>query len=118
MFIRLKKVNGYEYAYLVRSVWDRKEKKVKQEVIKYLGNLRNPKRVHKLSLSGLSDMELDIIKKYMAGVKLRFPEEQTWKSLCPKCEKKKSRQAVLCRHCSTKKKFHGWVTPELVEQYT
>ena len=65
MFIRIKKVNGYEYAYLVRSVWNTDTKKVKQEVVKYLGNLTNPKRIHKLDLSKLSAKELEIIKRYM-----------------------------------------------------
>lgn len=37
VFIRDKKVKGHSYAYLVRNVWDNKNGKVKQEIVKYLG---------------------------------------------------------------------------------
>jgi hypothetical protein len=120
MFIRIKKVNGYEYAYLVRSVWNTDTKKVKQEVVKYLGNLTNPKRIHKLDLSKLSAKELEIIKRYMEGLEVNFdipPPIDEWKSKCPKCEMKKSPQAKQCRSCSTKKKFHGWCTPDFLEEW-
>jgi len=30
-------VKGHSYAYLVRNVWDNKNGKVRQEIVKYLG---------------------------------------------------------------------------------
>ena len=37
MFVRIKKINGHEYRYLVKSV--REDGKIKQKVIKYLGKV-------------------------------------------------------------------------------
>ena len=37
VFIRDKKVKGHSYAYLVRNIWDNKNGRVKQEIVKYLG---------------------------------------------------------------------------------
>ena len=37
VFIRDKKVKGHSYAYLVKNTWDNGNKKVKQEIVKYLG---------------------------------------------------------------------------------
>ena len=37
VFIRDKKVKGHSYAYLVRNVWDKKNQRVRQEIVKYLG---------------------------------------------------------------------------------
>jgi MerR family transcriptional regulator, light-induced transcriptional regulator len=37
VFIRDKKVKGHSYAYLVKNTWDIGNKKVKQEIVKYLG---------------------------------------------------------------------------------
>lgn len=39
MFVRIKKIKGKEYAYLVKNTW--KEGKVKQKTIKYLGKVNN-----------------------------------------------------------------------------
>ena len=36
VFIRDKKVKGHSYAYLVRNVWDNKNGRVRQEIVKYL----------------------------------------------------------------------------------
>ncbi len=38
VFIRHKKIKGHLYAYLVRNRWDKQNSKVKQEIVKYLGN--------------------------------------------------------------------------------
>jgi methanogenic corrinoid protein MtbC1 len=38
VFIRHKKIKGHLYAYLVRNRWDKQNNKVKQEIVKYLGN--------------------------------------------------------------------------------
>jgi methanogenic corrinoid protein MtbC1 len=37
VFIRDKIVKGHSYAYIVKNSWDNKNKKVKQEIVKYLG---------------------------------------------------------------------------------
>jgi len=37
VFIRDKKVKGHSYAYLVKNTWDNGNRKVKQEIVKYLG---------------------------------------------------------------------------------
>ena len=37
MFIRAKTISGKRYAYLVRTRWDKKSKKVRQKVSRYLG---------------------------------------------------------------------------------
>ncbi|MGN6624971.1 MAG: cobalamin B12-binding domain-containing protein [Candidatus Nitrosocosmicus sp.] len=41
VFIRVKKVKGLDYYYLIKSKWDRNRKKSKQQIIKYLGNVHN-----------------------------------------------------------------------------
>ena len=41
VFIRVKKVKGLDYYYLIKSKWDRDRKKSKQQIIKYLGNVHN-----------------------------------------------------------------------------
>jgi MerR family transcriptional regulator, light-induced transcriptional regulator len=40
-FIRIKKIKGYDYYYLVRSQWDPIKKRSTQHIIKYLGNAEN-----------------------------------------------------------------------------
>ncbi len=40
-FIRIKKIKGYDYYYLVRSQWDPVKKSSTQHIIKYLGNAEN-----------------------------------------------------------------------------
>ena len=37
VYIRTKKVKGVQYLYLVKSIWDSKNKTSKQEIVKYLG---------------------------------------------------------------------------------
>jgi MerR family transcriptional regulator, light-induced transcriptional regulator len=37
VFIRDKKVKGHSYAYIVKNSWDNESKKVRQEIVKYLG---------------------------------------------------------------------------------
>lgn len=37
VFIRDKKVKGHSYAYLVKNLWDNKNGRVRQEIVKYLG---------------------------------------------------------------------------------
>ena len=40
-FIRTKKINGNDYYYLVKNQWDPVKKKSTQQIIKYLGNVKN-----------------------------------------------------------------------------
>ncbi len=40
MFVRLKKIKGLEYAYLVKNVW--KKKTPRQKVVQYLGRIHAP----------------------------------------------------------------------------
>lgn len=40
-FIRTKKIKGHEYYYLVENQWDPVKKRSAQQVIKYLGNVKN-----------------------------------------------------------------------------
>ncbi len=45
MFIREKIISNTPYAYLVRTKWDKRSKKVKQKVSKYLGKIHRLERV-------------------------------------------------------------------------
>lgn len=47
VYIRNKLVKGTQYAYLVKSVWDKEKKISKQETIKYLG------KTNKISLDNI-----------------------------------------------------------------
>lgn len=40
-FIRIKKIKGYHYYYLVKSQWDPVKRRSTQQTIKYLGNAKN-----------------------------------------------------------------------------
>lgn len=40
-FIRTKKIKGHDYYYLVENQWDPVKKRSTQQVIKYLGNIKN-----------------------------------------------------------------------------
>jgi hypothetical protein len=40
-FIRIKKIKGYHYYYLVKSKWDPVKRRSTQQTIKYLGNAKN-----------------------------------------------------------------------------
>lgn len=40
-FIRIKKIKGHDYYYLVKNQWDPVKKKSTQQIIKYLGNIKN-----------------------------------------------------------------------------
>ena len=47
MFIRIKKIKGIEYAYLVKSVW--KKKTARQKVVKYLGRVHILEKTNPIS---------------------------------------------------------------------
>ena len=69
MFIRVKIVHEYEYAYLCRSVWNAETKKSKQVVVVYLGNLRSAKRLSKMDFDTFNDEQRKIIDAYLEKMK-------------------------------------------------
>jgi len=40
-FILTKKIKGHDYYYLVKNQWDPVKKKSTQQIIKYIGNVKN-----------------------------------------------------------------------------
>jgi len=61
MFIRTKKIKNKEYAFLVDNKWDKKSKKVKQKVIRYLGKVYKPKQENK---NFIDFYNIESIEKY------------------------------------------------------
>lgn len=61
MFIRIKKIKGMEYAYLVKSVW--KNNVARQKVVKYLGKVLTPAKTHALSFPEFCQKEDIVITK-------------------------------------------------------
>ena len=59
MYVRIKNVKGFSYAYLVESRWNKEKKQSHQVVIKYLGRFEN------LKLDNLTSEELAVVGKYM-----------------------------------------------------
>ena len=59
MYVRIKNVKGFSYAYLVESRWNKEKKQSHQVVIKYLGKFEN------LKLDNLTSEELAVVSKYM-----------------------------------------------------
>lgn len=55
MFIRVKKIKGLEYAYLVKSVW--KEKTARQKVVKYLGKIHYVEKTQRISFQEFCEKE-------------------------------------------------------------
>jgi hypothetical protein len=68
MFIRIKKIKGIEYAYLVKSVWQKKT--ARQKVVKYLG------RVHILTPTKPIDFQT-----FLNDNKLKINEKTTIKQI-------------------------------------
>lgn len=62
-FIRIKKIKGYEYAYLVENVWRKRKKGARQKVKQFLG------RIHKPELKG--DMEFSKEDEYVKNNSFR-----------------------------------------------
>ena len=121
MFIRVKKVHEYEYAYICRSVWNSETKKSKQEVVAYLGNLKSERRLNKMDFALFDEEQKELIDAYLEKIKedeFSGDKKKGWKSRCPNCEGIKARQARICGRCSTNNRFHGWVTPDLVQKYS
>jgi hypothetical protein len=59
MFIRQKMIANKPYAYLVRSKWDKRSKKVKQKVSKYLGKIQTLDRIRNTSFSEYYHVDVD-----------------------------------------------------------
>lgn len=55
MFIRIKKIKGLEYAYLVKSVW--KDKTARQKVVQYLGKVYILKKTNTASFETFCEQE-------------------------------------------------------------
>lgn len=55
MFIRIKKIKGLEYAYLVKSVW--KDKTARQKVVQYLGKVYILKKTSTASFETFCEQE-------------------------------------------------------------
>ena len=65
MFIRIKKIKGKNYAYLVKNCWyKRKKYKVKQKTVKYLGKvIKTEKAKNETILENLNTDLQDYLKK-------------------------------------------------------
>lgn len=59
MFIRQKLIYNNPYAYLVKTKWDKKSKKVRQKVSKYLGRIYGLDRVRNRSFIEYFNVEID-----------------------------------------------------------
>ncbi len=68
MFIRQKTIYNNPYAYLVRTKWDKRSKKVKQKVSKYLGRIYNLDRVRNTSFEEYYGVDID---KYVSESTLK-----------------------------------------------
>lgn len=68
MFIRQKTIYNNPYAYLVRTKWDKRSKKVKQKVSKYLGRVYHLDKVRNISFEEYYGVNLD---KYVSESDLK-----------------------------------------------
>ncbi len=59
MFIREKKINGKNYAYLVSTRWDKRSKKVKQKVSKYLGKVAYLDKIKEKSFKDYYEVDVE-----------------------------------------------------------
>ena len=50
-FIRIKKIKGYEYAYLVENIWKKRKKGARQKVKQFLGRIYKPELVNDIGFS-------------------------------------------------------------------
>ncbi len=55
MFIRIKKIKGIEYAYLVKSVWENNASR--QRVVKYFGKVSTPIKHHPITFAEFCQKE-------------------------------------------------------------
>lgn len=68
MFVRKKKVKGYEYAYLVENRWMKRKKRAKQSSGKYLGRVLS---LGKSSGDFVSFYKIKNVEDYVSGRKFR-----------------------------------------------
>lgn len=71
MYIRIKKIKGIEYAYLVKSYWSKRKKTPKQKTIKYLGRVYKFKKTKKLLLEKflkIKDIDIYYQKKPIKNI--------------------------------------------------
>lgn len=59
MFIRQKTIANQQYAYLVRTKWDKRSKKVKQKVSKYLGRIHTLDKIRNIPFSEYYHVDVD-----------------------------------------------------------
>jgi hypothetical protein len=59
VFIRSKIIYGRKYAYLVKTKWDKKSKKVKQKVSKYLGSIQKFERIKNTDFLSYNEINYD-----------------------------------------------------------
>jgi hypothetical protein len=50
-FIRIKKIKGYEYAYLVENIWRKRKKGARQKVRQFLGRIYKPELKNDMEFS-------------------------------------------------------------------
>jgi len=62
-FIRIKRIRGYEYAYLVQSVWRKRQKDSRQKVKKFLGRFYRSE--NKRDTDFLKYYNIDSIENYV-----------------------------------------------------
>ena len=68
MFIRQKTIYNNPYAYLVRTKWDKRSRKVKQKVSKYLGRIYHLDKVRNISFEEYYGVDID---KYVSESDLK-----------------------------------------------
>lgn len=72
MFIRIKKIKGLEYAYLVKSIW--KEKTARQKVVKYLGKIHHIEKAQSIEFQEFCEKE----KKHLQTTKQIIQALMEW----------------------------------------
>ncbi len=68
MFIRSKTISNKNYAYLVRTKWDKRSKKVKQKVSKYLGPIKKLDKIKDIEFFDYYNYDKN---KYIDSVKIK-----------------------------------------------
>ena len=113
MYIREKTVKGNKYAYLVRSVWSREEKKSTQKTIMYLGRVE---RLEHIDVTHLEDEERDAVSTYIqkklpeVRIQMMMERKEPDKELfCSakdgKCNRAKSKASKYCKFCMRRIRF-------------
>ncbi len=107
MFIRVKTIKGKPYAYLVQSKWDKRSKKKKQKVKKYLGPIKTLEYTpqdhpitslreavqRELQALGFKQTSKHILKHENLVVNLKKKQINSTKPIVIKCN-----DGLLCKH--------------------